>query len=187
MSRNLSADMLAALIAANVRPILLYEAEFVSGTVRYWTGYGDLSWNSQTWTGTGTLITMSAVDENDDVRAQGATLKLAGMPEAMIAIALAESRSGKPGSVRFGLLSEAGAVIATPKVTFKGRLDDVEIDDENPQELYINFKYEHELIDLERPREWRYTDEHQQQLYPGDTGLRYIPGLQDKELTWGRR
>ena len=90
-------------------------------------------------------------------------------------------------ALAWALLTEAGAIIADPKVIFRGRLDVAEIDDSNPDEPIINLSYENELIDLERPREWRYTDEHQQQLYPGDTGLKGIAALQNRELVWGRR
>lgn len=78
-------------------------------------------------------------------------------------------------------------VIDAPKIIFKGRLDVGEIDDSNPLEPVINLNYENELVDLERPREWRYTDQHQKQLSPGDRGLEYVAGLQDKQIVWGRR
>jgi hypothetical protein len=55
MSRNLTAGMITEVQAENVRPILLFEGVMESGTVYYWTGYGNLSWNAQTWVGTGTL------------------------------------------------------------------------------------------------------------------------------------
>lgn len=43
---------------------------------------------------------------------------------------------------------------------------------------------ESRLIDLKRPRTRRYTDQEQRALYSGDTGLRFIAGLQDKKITW---
>jgi hypothetical protein len=45
---------------------------------------------------------------------------------------------------------------------------------------------ESRLIDMNRARERRFTDADQQQLYPGDLGLQYVAGLQDKEFPWGR-
>ena len=155
--------------------------------MNYWTGLGTLSWNAATWQGVGNLIDCSPVDETDDVKAQGITLKVKGVSSADVATALGEVANGTAGSIRLALLTEAGAIIADPKVIFRGRLDVAEIDDSNPDEPIINLSYENELIDLERPREWRYTDEHQQQLYPGDTGLKGIAALQNRELVWGRR
>lgn len=187
MSRDLTVAMAAAIADPNVRPLLLFEALYGDTTVRYWTGIGNLDWNSQTWQGVGTLIECSEVDETDDVKAQGITLKVRGVTAGDIEVALAELRGGKSGSIRLALLDDAGAIINAPKVMFRGRLDVAEIDDTDPETPVINLGYEHELVDLERPREWRFTHEHQQQLYPGDTGLRFIAGLQDKELLWGRR
>ncbi len=187
MSRNLTTDMAAGVAASTVRPILLFEAVFGGTTVRYWTGVGDLSWNAATWQGIGTLIESSPVKETDGVKAQGITLKVKGVSSADVATALGEVANGTDGSIRLALLTEAGAIVADPKVIFRGRLDIAEIDDSNPEEPVINLDYANALIDLERPREWRFTDEHQQTLYPGDTGLRFVAGLQDAELVWGRR
>ena len=42
------------------------------------------------------------------------------------------------------------------------------------------------MIDLERARVARYTSGYQKSAYPGDLGLDFVEGLQDKEITWGR-
>lgn len=187
MSRDLTVAMAAAIAAADTRPILLLEAVFTSGTVRHWTGLGDLSWNGYTWTGLGDLIGHTPVDETDELKAQGITITVKGISAGDVSTALQELRNGAAGSIRLALLDSSGAIIADPKIIFRGRLDLGEIDDSNPDQPVITLGYEHELIDLERPREWRYTDQHQQQLYPGDTGLSRIADLQDRELVWGRR
>lgn len=212
MSRNLSSAMVTAVAASTVQPLLLFEALFGSTTVRYWTGIGTLEWNSYSWQGVGTLIDCSPVEESDDVKAQGITLKVKGVSSADVAVALDEIAGGAAGSIRLGLLapddvlgdpatggvlgdpatglmvgSPGGGMIADPKIIFRGRLDVGEIDDSNPEEPIIVLSYENELIDLERPREWRFTDEAQTALHADDTALRWIAGLQDQELVWGRR
>lgn len=187
MSRSLTTAMANAIAASDVRPFVLLEAEFTSGTIRVWTGLGDLTWNAQTWDGIGTLLDITPIDESDEVKAQGITLRLKGVSPADLARVLLELRSGRPGILRLGAFDSAGAIIASPKIIFRGRLDLAEINDENLEEPVIELGYEHELIDLERPREWRFTDEHQKLLFPGDTGLRYIASLQDKEIIWGRK
>jgi hypothetical protein len=50
----------------------------------------------------------------------------------------------------------------------------------------ITVQAESRFIELERTHERRYTDQDQQQLYPGDLGLEYVAGLQDKEIAWGQ-
>lgn len=187
MSRDLTVAMAAAVAASDVRPILLFEAVYTSGIVRFWTGLGDLSWNGYTWQGVGDLIGHTPVDETDEIKAQGISITVKGITAGDVATALSELAGGAAGSIRLALLDSSGAIIADPKIIFRGRLDQPEIDDSDPENPVINLSYEHELIDLERPREWRYTDQHQQQLYPGDTGLSRIAQLQDRELIWGRR
>lgn len=79
-----------------------------------------------------------------------------------------------------------GGLIGDPKIVFKGRLD-VGVIDDGAESCTVALTYEHELIDLERPREWRYTDQHQKRFHPNDRGLEYIAGLQNAEVNWGRR
>ena len=187
MSRNLTEAMAAAMVAGTVAPILLFEAEFSSGTVHYWTGIGDLEWNALTWRGIGDLIECAPVDETNDLKAQGIALTVKGISSADVAIALNELRGGQDGAIRLALLEDSGAVIANPKILFRGRMDIGEIDDTDPEKPVILLTYEHELINLRRPREWRLTDEHQRKLFTDDIGMRWMAGLQDKELVWGQR
>lgn len=186
MSRDLTTDMANAVQASTVRPILLFEGEYVTTTVRYWTGIGTLSWDGQSWLGVGNLIEATPIQETDDVKASGISIKLNGASIAAITEAFTEMRSGKAGSIRLGLLTEAGAVIDRPKIIFRGRLDLVEVDDSDPGKPVLMLAYEHELIDLKRPREWRFTGAHQQKLHAGDTGCRFVAALQDAQLTWGQ-
>ena len=49
----------------------------------------------------------------------------------------------------------------------------------------ITVTVENKLIMLERPRNRRYTDQDQKNLFSGDKGLEFVDDLQDKELVWG--
>ena len=184
--RNLTTAMSNAVAASTVTPILLFEATFGDATGYYWTGIGDLAWNGHTWLGVGTLIELAPFDETVDLQATGVSITTKAVASADVAAALADMRNGTAGSIRLALLDSAGAILADPKIVFRGRLDTAEIDDSDPENPVIKLQYENEMIDLERPREWRYTDEHQQQLHSGDTGLRYVAALQDQDVIWGR-
>jgi hypothetical protein len=163
---------------------LLFKGNFISGTVRAWSGIGDLSWDSQTWTGTGTLLTISSVEEKDEISANGITVSLAGIPSSMISLALSDCKQGAAGYVYLGFL-DGSSVVSDPILLFEGKLDIPAIS-ENPETSTISISYESRLIDLERPRENRYTDEDQQRLFVGDLGLQFVPSLQDLTLTWGK-
>lgn len=184
MSRDLTSGMATGLQASVVSPILLFELEF--STVQYlWTGVGSLSWNSQTWLGIGNMLEVSAVEETDSIEARGFTLKLSGAPPDQIALALTELQTRRYGIIRLGLIDSTGAIVTSPKIMCRGRLDIGEIDGD-PEAPIISLQYENELIDLERPRERRYTDEHQKLWYGGDASLRYIAQYADKVIYWGR-
>lgn len=185
MARDLTAGVLSAIAAGTVRPVLFYEGSFASGTVRLWTGLGTVSWNGQSWTGAGSLLGMSSIQETTEVRATGLTISLSGMPGSLISLALSQARQGADGLVYLGFLDSAGAIIADPSLAFSGRLDVPEIVDAG-ETCTISISYESRLIDLERPRERRYTSEDQRLDYPLDDGFNFVPGLQDALILWGR-
>lgn len=183
MSRDLTADFLAEIEAAALRPVRLVEAEFTGGWLRLWTGIGAVSWNGETWAGAGNLLGISEIAEASDVRAVGITVSLSGLNTSIIALALAQARQGLPCRVYEGMLDGSGAIIADPLLSFEGRLDVPEIDDSG-ETCAVSISYESRLIDLERPRERRITHEDQQIDYPGDQGRAQVAVLQDKVVTW---
>lgn len=185
MSRDVTAGFATALSEQSLRPILLFEGEFASGWVRVWSGLGELSWDGKVWTGMGSLISIGALEETSDVVASGTMISLSGVPLEMVGIAIEEARQGKPGRVWLGLLDDTHSVIADPVQAFQGRLDVPEITD-NAQSCTVTISYESRLIDLNTPRNWRYTHESQQALHPGDRGFEHVTTIQDKEITWGR-
>lgn len=184
MSRNLTAGVVSEITAAELEPFLLFKGEFISGTVRTWSGFGNLSWDGQTWTGTGTLLSISSVEETSDISANSVTAVLNGVPSELISLALAECQQGADGFVWLGFLSN-GAVVSDPVLLFQGRLD-VPAIEENGEVSQVSISYESRLIDLQRSRESRYTNEDQQRQFPGDRGMEFVPSLQDKVINWGR-
>ncbi len=182
-TRDLATDQLAMIVAASKRPVLFYEGEFSGGTLRLWTGVGTISWNSQSWTGAGSLLGIGEIQETTEIRASGTTLSLNGLSTSFISLALAQCRKGLPGRVWLGGLDASNAVIADPYMAFEGRLDVPEITDEG-ETCNVSVSYESRLILLERPKERRVTHEDQQIDYPGDLFREYIAGLQDREIVW---
>lgn len=185
MPRSMTPATEAALVAADLRPVMFFEGEFPTASVRFWTGLSPIDWNGQTWIGAGNLIGLSSVEEGTDVAATGVEVQLAGVPPSLVAAVIGDAQQGLPGRVWIGLLDAAGALIIDPVQVFAGRLDVPQIADQ-VDTCTISISYESRLIDLNRPREWRYTHESQQVLYPGDKGFEYVAALQDKEITWGR-
>ncbi len=77
-------------------------------------------------------------------------------------------------------------LVDDPYLLKRGQLDVAVIDDTG-ESCKISVSYEDRLVDLQRPRERRYTHEDQQIDYPGDKGFEFVPTLQDMQLQWGRK
>lgn len=184
MARDLGASVIAEIQAGTLRPVLLFEGVFATGTLNAWTGIGTLSWDSKSWVGTGALGTVSPIEETDQVRAAGVQVTMNGISAANIALALQSCRQGAAGKVWLALLDVSGAIVGTPYLAFSGRLD-VPIIDEAGETATITISYESRLADLDLPRIRRYTDEDQRAEFADDRGLEYVAGLQDKQIAWG--
>jgi hypothetical protein len=64
-------------------------------------------------------------------------------------------------------------------------MDQLSIKD-NADSSTIEVKLESRLIDLDRIRPFRYTEEVQDGLYSGDTFFSTVQDLQDKKINWGK-
>lgn len=185
MARGLTSAVQTELAKGTLRPIILVEAEFSSGTINVWNGVGDLSWNSKTWKGLGELGKISPLKETAEVRADNFVLELSGIPAALLTKALDEVRYGKPATVYWAFLTSAGAVIVSPFAAKKGIIDRAEIE-EGGKTGVIRINCESAMAAFRRPNIRRLTDEHQQALFSGDLGLAFVAKLQQKEIIWGK-
>lgn len=188
MSRNLTSPVSTALAAESVRLAYLVELAFDSGAVRLWTGAGNFDWTAtgRTFTGAGTLLEVSAVEETQRVEANGIDITLSGISSTIVSYALTENYRNRRVRVWLALFDPtSGALIADPVSIFAGRMDTMHLTDAG-ETSQVRVTCESRLIDLQRPRERRFTDEDQQELFPGDLGLEYVAGLQEREIAWGK-
>lgn len=184
MARDLTAGMVTQLTATSNRPVLFFEGEFSSGTLRFWTGSGVLNWDSKTWEGNGLLHGFQLATETEDIEATGVEIELSGVSEATTQLVLASAEMGRPGRLWLGMLNSSGVIIADPYKIFDGKFDTAEIV-ENAEASEITIKYETRLIELERGREWRYTPENQRLFNASDKGFDYVAGIQEWDGFWG--
>lgn len=206
MSRELSQDTINALSDDVLYPFFAVEMLFDGDEVlRLWTGVGTLVYEGESWFGTGSLLQIDAIEETAEMAVKGASITLSGVPSTTISLALSEPYQGRVCNIYFGtfskgsLLQESGSFILKEdggKIgledrktnltqIFSGFMDQMNIE-ETPETATIALLVENKLIDLERQRIARYTSEYQKARYPGDKGLDFIEGLQDKEIVWGR-
>lgn len=181
--RDLDATLAARIADDVVYPAVFLEGEFATGWGRWWSGVGEFAWNGYTWFGLGGLVKLSPIGESTSVKAEGFSVDLSGQSSANLALALSACRQGKIGRIYLGALTAAGVLDGTPYLVRQGKLD-VAGGSDDGQSAVITVSYEDRLIDLERPREYRYTTESQRLFYPDDLGFEFVPSLQDAVDAW---
>lgn len=183
MSRNLTTAVSNQLSADELEPFFAIKLNFDSGALRLWTGYGDITVASETYTGGGQFLGISPVEETVEIAARGVSMSLNGIDASLITLALTENYQTRSAKVFLGVIS-SGAVVADPYLIFDGRMDVMTIDD-NGETANISMTAESRLIELERPKLRRYTSEDQKLNHPDDIGLDFVASLQEKEIAWG--
>ena len=186
MARNLHSDFDKAEPAYEIHPILISKISTGGGDVRVWTGIGDLTFNAETYIGTGNLGGVTEVQEKTDLSANGLGFTLSGIPSDMISIALGEVEQGRDCTLWLALLNtSSGSLINNPYEIFAG-FTDVAILTERPDTSSIVINAENRMISLERTRVRRYTHEDQVSEHTGDKGFEFVPALQDKVVMFGK-
>lgn len=205
--RDITPDLAQDFEGQSVTPIILAELEFDSATVRIWSGLGTIQWQGEPYTGLGGLIDVSPLEETQELRANGISCTLSGVPSTNIAMALTERCRGRPFRMWLGALpvgqqfvaleDESGVVLTEdgdrvllenqfiddPLRLFTGLMDVMEFQDDG-ETATIRLSVESSMIIGERAKMGRYTAEDQKKRFPNDRGLEFINQLQDKEIVW---
>tara|TARA_R110000824_G_scaffold49508_1_gene139044 strand:+ start:250 stop:822 length:573 start_codon:yes stop_codon:yes gene_type:complete len=186
MARTIGSSFSTQLSSTQTRPF--YAVEFLyTQPLRVWTGYGDFTVEGQIYTGLGNLISISSVQETAETKASGVKIVASGINTDVLSTALNQTQQGVIVNVYFGVLtttSNALAVVDDPYEIFSGFVDSVNIN-ESGDTSTISFDIESKLISLERPLDFRYTDQDQKHFFPNDKGLEFVDDLQDKSIDWG--
>jgi len=182
-TRDLTTVVENALDDEVIEPFFAVELNFDDAQVlRLWTGIGNATIDGNTYTGTGTLLDISAVEETTEIAVRGATLTLTAVPSDVISLALSEPYQGRVCNMYFGVVS--GSTYSNLTEIFSGYMDEMNID-EGAEFSTIELKVENKLIDLERARVARYTSQYQKSIYPNDRGFDFVEDIQLKEILWG--
>ena len=185
MSRVLSNAMKEMAVAKVVRPIFLVHMVFDSSELNIWSGVGDLSFDSVTYTGLGDLLSISDIKETSDISATGINVSLSGVKTSLIAIAKDQDYQGRELTVRLGAFNESGSLIADPVIIFSGFMDTMTIAEAGVYSS-ITIAVENKLVAFERAKIRRYTAEDQKIEYPADKGFEFVTSIVQKEIFWGR-
>lgn len=186
MSRNIAASIISKFTDKTVYPFYAVDLNFTNNPVHVWTGLGSITLGATEYIGTGHLLQISEIQETQDIAATGMTLQMSGIPSGLLALALTEPYQGRTCKVYLGFMTSWESPDTSPDTMemFSGYMDQMTIE-EGPDTSTISMSIENRLIDLQRPRNRRYTSENQKIRYPSDKGFDFVESLQDQKLSWG--
>ena len=186
MPRVMSTAMLAALTSPEIYPAIFVEANFETGPVYLWSGFGSIVWGGNTWTGIGSMGSISTISEGTAVEARGVVLKLSGIDPVLLPAVLGEFLLGAPAIAYLGLFSPGTptSLIANPIVIFSGRMDQPALEI-GGQTASIAIACEGLLVEMNTAVDRRYTPDDQQRDWPGDLGMNFVYGIQELNIYFG--
>ena len=161
------------------------KAEFDSDDILIWSGIDDIVINSETYTGAGSLLSISNVEETLELKSNGLAVALSGMDSEVVTLAMTENYQNRPLTLYLGYIMGGTNEVAGTLTLFKGRMTSLVVND-TPEGSTVTIDAENRLIDLDRPSNLRYTKESQNFLHSGDTSLNRVASLQDKQIIWGK-
>jgi hypothetical protein len=162
------------------------KAEFDTDNILVWSGIDDLVIGSDTYTGAGTLLSVSNSEDNLELTSNGLVVSLSGMDTTIVNYALTENYQNRPLTLFMGYVMGGTNEVAGTLTIFKGRMTSLVINDA-PDGSTVTIDAENRLVDLDRPSNLRYTKESQNFLHSGDTGFNRVASLQDKQINWGTK
>lgn len=187
MSRSINANIVSALANPEIEPFYAVKLAFSTATLFLWTGYGDKTINSETYIGSGNLLSIDGLEEASDLSASGTNIVLNGIDSTILTYALTEEYQGREVNIYWGV----GGVSEVVEV-FSGYMDQMIITDKGDTST-IKLSVESKLIILERPNIRRYTEGSHSSVIAtegysnsNDSFFRWVAKLQDVQVPWGR-
>lgn len=184
MVRDVNSAVLTAAASDSPTAVTFVKLEFGSGTLFANNSSVNISYGGDTYLGVGKLGAMNEVEESADTAASMMSLSLNGIDTTTLSAALTEDYRNRPATIYVAFLDASDAVIGVPAIVFRGRMDSMSV--EVGDTTNITLQIVNRLVDWERTRNGRYTNEEQQKLYPGDKGLEFVVQAVEKEIYWGR-
>jgi hypothetical protein len=186
MTRSLTPAVASAVTAEQVARTIAVELDFPSGVSRWNASPRTVTIGGNDFLGVGILGGVSVTEESAELRAYGLTLTLSGIPRDVVSLGLLQGFQNRRGAVwEVPLNPDTHVPLASAVLVFRGRMDTLDV--QLGETATIQVTLENRLADWERPRMRRYTDEDQQQAFPGDTGFRFLTATTEKEIIWPGR
>lgn len=159
-------------------PVVLTYVDWPSGAVRVHTGVGDITFNSQTWSGLGKYGRIELPDESLSLANNSARLTIAGTLTSLLGELGANPRN-KTVEVYFGCVTEpsGNTLVGTPFKIFSGYVDSVEFNLNKQESGDLNSEVS-VMVGTGPPARAganiTHSAEDQIKKYPGDTAGRHV-------------
>jgi len=177
---TLTTTFLDAMASGHVSWFWLVKMELASGNLFLTSLDFDIVIAGNTYTGMRGLGAIAPIEESDN-GATGITLTLAGVTEAHIAGILLENIQGKKITVQLAVLNTATEppVVAIDESAWQGLLDSQSY---NESQSTIIVTAENRLIEWDRPRLLRFSDQDLKRTRPTDNFFKYADTMANKEI-----
>ncbi|WP_448043820.1 hypothetical protein [Bradyrhizobium liaoningense] len=178
----LTPEMATALQDGKPRGMLV-KIEHPSGTGYFATGVGKISWNGQTWLGTGKFGSVTPIKHTSDISVQDIAFSLSGIDPTVVA-QLNDAVCNLSGQAWLFCLNDDGTVVRDPYQLIDSQLDYQKFDIDAEGKATISIIAHSGFYTLVRGSEEAWTPENQKLTYPTDTGLDMLYSLQNQDLQW---
>lgn len=128
MARSLTTNQQTLADARGVTKCELVQIDF--DTPIYLTTAGrDVTHDSKTWVGDGTLLALGEIAESLELQSHGLQIELSGANAALVALALGPASKGRRVRVWVAFFNAAGAIEGTPSLEADVQIDTMQVID----------------------------------------------------------
>jgi len=188
---NLNNQIISGFEESSVAMFFAVELEFDTFTHRGWTGYGQLTLQTddytKVFTGEGDLLAVSEVSEDKELSSKHMILQFNGLKASNIDQALSEEYQFRKAKVYIGCIYDDQSV--DHYLLFSGFISDMSIA-ESDESMSVSINLESKLSKMERANVFHYTDQEQRELAEKlgndgiDKALSRIVDIQDANIVW---
>ena len=177
---TLTTTFLDAMAGGHVSWFWLVKMELASGNLFLTSLDFDVTVGGNVYVGMRGLGSIAPIEESDN-GATGITLTMAGVTEAHIASILSENIQGKKITVQLAVLntSTEPPLVAIDDNVWQGLLD---TQNYNESESTIIVTAENRLIEWDRPKLLRFSDQDLKRTRPTDNFFKYADTMANKEI-----
>ncbi len=183
--RNIGPNNEAAVVGSHVETVTLVKLEFDVPAYIH-SGIGTISFGGNDYLGVGDAGRIGPAKESELTAPNALTLELSGINSQYIQEALDAGTFGDPVTIYEGYRLTDGTLTEDPWVLWKGWFESPSVE-KGAESSRVNVSCQHDLADIEKKDNSRFTDEDQVERYAGDRFFEKITEMATVEFSWGGR